>query len=241
MDNLLSCDRFEERVQSLMDQRIPLEGDSQLHDHAHDCESCGQVLENFLALEFALNKAFSSAGTEPTSELFVVDGNGTLRRPANSDGVASGFSRENKRVVRWGAAISALMAAVALFLLVPNWLVGEPSVAEDESGGTLVALKSDLESGKVGDGQPGEAQLSSEPQAAVSRFEMVQTLPVSLRNAYGYASELPAVRPLECLECSVNVTIETLQRSFDRFSGEKQIEEAPDLGCFGLGRHLRTV
>ena len=238
MDNLLSCDRFEERVQSLMDQRIPLEGDSQLHDHAHDCESCGQVLENFLALEFALNKAFSSAGTEPTSELFVVDGNGTLRRPANSDGVASGFSRENKRVVRWGAAISVLAAAVVLFLLVPNWLVGEHSIAE-ESGGTLVALKNDSE--MVDDDQQREAQLSNEPQASASRFEMVQTLPVSLRNAYGYASELPAVRPLECLECSVNVTIETLQRSFDRFSGERQIEEEPDLGYFGQGRHLSLV
>ena len=238
MDNLLSCDRFEERVQSLMDQRMPLDDDSQLHDHAQDCESCGRALESFLALEFALNKAFSAAGSEPTSELFVVDGDGTLRRPANSDSFAPEFSKKNKRVVLWGAAISALTAAVVLFLLVPNWLVGEHSIAE-ESGGTLVALKSDSET--VDDDQQREAQLSNEPQASASRFEVVQTLPVSLRNAYGYASELPAVRPLECLECSVNVTIETLQRSFDRFSGEKQIEEEPDLGYFGQGRHLSLV
>ena len=235
MDNLLNCDRFEERVQSLMDQRMSLDDDSQLHDHVQGCESCGRVLENFLALEFALNKAFPAAGSELANELFVVNGDGTLRRSANSVSFSTEFSKKNKRVVLWGAAISALTAAVVLFLLVPHWLVGEHSIAE-ETGGALVALKNDSESGSGNDDQ-----LSSEPQVAVNQFEMVQSLPVSLRNAYGYASELPAVRPLECLECSVNVTIETLQRSFDRFSGEKQIEEEPDLGYFGQGRHLSLV
>ena len=239
MVNSLCCDRFEERVQSLMDQRVLLKDDPQLQSHAQGCESCSGLLESFLALEVALNQVFPASGAGIAAEVFAVDGKGTLERPSDLDSFVYRTSgNKRKRTGRWGVAVSALAAAVVLFLLVPNWLAGERSIAGGDSA-EIVALDSAAMEAVDPPKQYEKTQLSILPENAVNRFEMVSSLPVSLRNAYGYAVELPGVRPLEC---SVNVTIEMLQRSFGRFSGEKQIEEEkPDLGYFADAWQFRTV
>ena len=247
MDNSHCCDRFEEQVQSLMDRRVLLKDDPQLQRHTDECESCRRLLENFLAFELTLNKVFPADRVGVADELFSVDGSvsresdgsGIVNRPAELDSFAFRASGKNKRAARWGAVVSVLAAAVVLFLLVPNWLVGEGSVAGIDSGDVVVALDSGSLKAVSNRKQSEEIQLSSTSESGVNRFGMLRTLPVSLRNAYGYAAELPGVRPLEC---SVNVTIEMLQRSFDRFSGDKQIdEENPDLGYFDHAWQIRTV
>ena len=223
MDNFLDCNRFEERLQSLMDQHVGLASDTQVQNHAKGCECCGKLLNDFLALEKTLGKVFSPNAND---RIFGVDASGDVQVGSSARSHSLGLSTKRSRATHWMMTGSAMAAAAILLLLVPNWMVGDRSVADEGSDVVVASL----------DTEPSATELVIEPGAQLSAQEnmqyrsgMVQTLPVPLRSVYGYAAELPGVRPFEC---SVNVTIEMLQRSFGRFAGEKQVEEDPDLGHF---------
>lgn len=52
----MCCTEFETAIQEQLDQRLPLDGNRLLREHALTCESCNQLLNDFMAIESGLNQ-----------------------------------------------------------------------------------------------------------------------------------------------------------------------------------------
>ncbi len=51
VDEAVTCDGFEQRVNHLMDDRVRLSSDAAVQEHADDCSECRQVLQQYQQLE----------------------------------------------------------------------------------------------------------------------------------------------------------------------------------------------
>ncbi|OYP30310.1 anti-sigma factor family protein [Rhodopirellula sp. MGV] len=47
----MNCDQFEERLNELLDQRLPIEGDAQLARHVRHCDRCNETYRLWAAIE----------------------------------------------------------------------------------------------------------------------------------------------------------------------------------------------
>ena len=50
----MNCERFERRLDELLDERLSPESDAELNTHAEDCSACGRMLADYQALTEAL-------------------------------------------------------------------------------------------------------------------------------------------------------------------------------------------
>jgi len=73
----MCCTEFETAIQEQLDQRLPLVGNRLLREHASTCESCNQLLNDFIAIESGLNQLCgnhlkSPANVELSSRRFDI-------------------------------------------------------------------------------------------------------------------------------------------------------------------------
>lgn len=211
MDKNLDCFSFDCRVQDLMDERIELRTDLPLQNHAAECESCRSLLSSFESLESALGAAFPFNAVEDESK--ELD---SFASPRISD--------HQKTVASWGIAGAVLaMAAMLLLMLQP---VSESFRTDDLA--ELSLPPATAPSAEPGATEPNLlADDSSEFEPSDINSAVYHSIPTSLRNAYQYAVELPGIRPIEC---SINVTLDVLQKSLGPFPTPKPGDLEPDLG-----------
>ncbi len=199
----VECDAFEDRIQDLMDRRIPLSTDEVLQTHAKNCLECQQSLASFASLEFALVTTFDS-------EDFVAEVSATAQPVA--------------QIPHWTliSAVTALAALLLVFIIpILNIQPKSLSVADNNSHAT------ELPSDRL----PAAATFQPVPIEITKSLEFnlvsYDTFSPTLRNAYQYAAQLPGIRPIEC---SVTVTIEALQKSWRTPPQQKREKDNPDLG-----------
>lgn len=196
----IQCSEFEDRIQDLMDQRIPLSNDSILQNHSADCLECRLTLVSFESLESALFATFE------TDEAPIKPLQAGTRSLA---GLASAL-----------IAIAALILifAIPVFVNQPNLIM----LAKNQPADVATPVTAPPETA----GQSLPDTYTKTPGISMVSYE---TIPSSLRNAYQYAAELPGIRPIEC---SVTVTIEALQKSWNSSPPPKQDKDNPDLGTW---------
>ncbi|MDB4778221.1 hypothetical protein OAG68_02070 [bacterium] len=199
----IECDAFEDRIQDLMDRRIPLSSDEILQSHARSCVECQQSLTSFASLEFALVATFES-------EDFAAEST-TTAQPLT-------------QIPHWTLISAATaLAALLLVLIIP--------ILNNQSKGPVLADNSSHSPERSSDQLIAAAPLQPLPidLTKAPEFNLVSynTFSPTLRNAYQYASELPGIRPIEC---SFTVTIEALQKSWRTPPQQKREKDNPDLG-----------
>jgi len=100
----MSCDKFDERLQQLLDQRLEPADDRELQHHAQQCADCRSLLE-------AQRRLFSAFECDPYGRTGLTDN--------FAEKVVTAFVAEQPPVRSWGqkAWAGALVAVAALLLL----------------------------------------------------------------------------------------------------------------------------
>ncbi len=235
------CDLFEQRIQWLFDERLPLGNDSILVNHADQCVDCAHLLADYRLLASSLNL--------PTERSLMRRGSKSSRWTASQ--VSPNF-------------ISLLICIAALLLVTVGLFVNkdrEPGpdrsdlVAINFSPVSAVAQSNDArsniptiqsvsakfrDSDVLGNESIGESICDYSPSLlGLARstprlvrsvsfrsnpLEKISTKLDPLNPYFRYSNELPGIRPLQN---SVNIAVDLLQRSWS-----KPVKLQPDLGRF---------
>lgn len=205
-EQMIDCESFEDRIQDLMDRRIALDSDRLLCEHSDECMGCKQVLTSFQSLESVLCQAF------------VDDclGDHDLEVASHRD-----FHNSLSQWTVVGAI--AALAALVLVVIVPMFNPQSNGITVADNDNSVAPVVEDVQDDIV---LPLTKAPANHPNDMITMVSY-DTIPPSLRNAYQYAAELPGIRPIEC---SVTVTIEALQKSWNTPSEPEEDKECPDLG-----------
>ena len=200
----IDCESFEDRIQDLMDRRIALDSDRLLCEHSDKCADCHSVLTSFQSLEAVLSQAFV--------------------RDCLTDADVSTPRDFHSSLSQW-TVVGAIASLAALVLVVIAPMFNTPSnvITVADNNNSVTPLVEDAQEDIV---LPIQKAPANHPNDMITMVSY-DTIPPSLRNAYQYAAELPGIRPIEC---SVTVTIEALQKSWNTPSEPKEDKESPDLG-----------
>ena len=233
------CDLFEQRIQWLFDERLPLRDDSKLLDHADKCVDCAHLLADYRLLASGLNL--------PIKQSF-------MRRCLKSSRWSAIRVSPNS-VSRLVCIAALLLVAVGLFVDRSRETDRSDLVAINFSPASAVAVPNDASSilhtiqsvsAKFRDSDVLNNELASEsiydyppsllglarstPRLVRSvsfrsnPLEKISTKLDPLNPYFRYSAELPGVRPLQS---SVNIAVDLLQRCWS-----KPAKLQPDLGRF---------
>jgi hypothetical protein len=221
---MMHCREFEERVNLLLDERRPLEGDAALAAHAACCEPCRQLLAGQQAVLTGLRfgrasrvapdfprRVLARAEKEPVLDAVVLPD----RRPSR---------RAWAVVVGFAGVAAAMLVAVSIAALNS---VGDSNVAESQGNGNaqpLVVKRRGPERGVAVGGSPREKDKGNRaaPGRALSVFgqppgvyrvaiaDMASTLPGAVEKLDEVERYAPGIRPIRV---SFSMLIDALWRT----------------------------
>jgi hypothetical protein len=160
----MRCAEFESRLNELLDERLWLDADSSLAEHAQTCSECCKLAASYEALVVGLNQTrLPQPGADLTSRILANVASRTAGSPRD-EAVGVPFGRISPasaegRSARWstsriGVAVAAMAAAVLLAVAM-RWGAVDPAKQPGQNQDLLAARQ-----------KPGDKVAAKTPDAA---------------------------------------------------------------------------
>ena len=228
---LLNCDKFEDRIHQILDDRLPLTADELLMDHASYCAKCERLL-----------KAYSCIGV--SLKLLPI----TICDNLHHHGINRRGGVRHRAIAYRPIVITASMTALLVISLNLFQKLNDSTVGDSQYASISIATTTQTASSPpiaTSDRDPDPVMIPRRrpvpdtspfnPSFSVAHSIPTMALPgvpswedisgrlEPLEPVLTYSARIPAVHPVYC---SLNATIGFLRRSFSKSSQESE----PDLG-----------
>jgi hypothetical protein len=206
----MQCHEFEDRMQTLLDSRLPPEHDAILCDHAGACAGCAQMLH----AQQQLFNALSRPMLPPTRDFATA----VVQQHAQARSVQLQFRRR----LSWGLAFTSALAIT--WLAVSGRLIPKPSSPNVPSEQHLVVQPTSPAS--LAHQAPARSPFDQRKTA--EKLGQYREVIVSLAHQISESSDLdhvgatlePGLRPLQS---SFGLAIDALRRTLPRGREEREV------------------